>query len=583
MNRSTIESFTVGLSAAGTAAVLGVMAGLGTGGWSRPHLVVMPAGVIAAAVTGWFAHRQLHATPFRIGAAAAAILALLPEFATPTSGIGALQFTAMSLAVAVAVVGPGLLRPLTSAYPGGLIWLGLVAVALVFVRIVIGGGELGHDEAAYALKARTWLDGAPDTGWSIHRGVGQSVVAATILPFSQSPVVLRLVSVFLSLATVVAVWGLGRAMGSNRVGIMAAGVFAVSYSFLRRGAEFLTDVPSTGLLVVVALLLWLWIKWSGPGHSHLLWAAAVGAVAVYVRYQAILSLGLLAIAVGVVAWDKVRRSLAVVVGAAGFGLFLLLPHFIYAVVTTGRPWGVFEATRQAGGRRYLGEGLVDYVRDFPDLLAGPLGAVAILVGLGWFGWGLLSGADRQTSLFLMIPALGQIAVLGLVSHGEPRFVFFPVALLAIAAGLACEHLRHRISPATYRTGAVAVAMAMVISLALQGDRADRNAEARGRSIDALVQAARVVETEAGGRCGIVTGMQPQLTWLSGCPTEVFDRSDAEVGFPPGVEAFVVLAERGPRQPDGELRQDYLDLAVDEPIVIESEGSFGDVAVWRVSD
>src|SRR5690606_34550214 len=159
-------------------------------------------------------------------------------------------------------------------------------------RIVVGSGQLGHDEAAYALKARAWLYDTPHTGWSLHRGIGQSVLAAAVLPFSQSPLALRAVAVVFTLGTVVVLWLLGRDLRSSRVGLLAAAVFAVAPSFLRRGTEFLTDLPAAGLLFVVTWLLWRWLQDPKARNGHLYWAVGVGAVAYYIRYQSILALGL---------------------------------------------------------------------------------------------------------------------------------------------------------------------------------------------------------------------------------------------------------------------------------------------------
>lgn len=582
MSRSTIHSFLMGAAAVGAATVIVVMAGAAVGVWPRPHLLVAPAGVLAAAVAVFLARRDLTHVPVRVGAVAGGLAVIGSELVVGTAGFGVVQIVAGVSTVVVAAGGPGVLRPLSRPVPGSLVWLGLLGLVFVLMRIVVEGGALGHDEAAYAVKARAWVDGTPDTGWSLHRGIGQSVLAAAILPFSQSAEALRLVSVVLSVGTVVAVWGLGRTMRSNRAGLVAAGVFAVAPSFLRRGAEFLSDVPSTGLLIVVAILVWRWVSSEPARHAYLYWAVAAGAAAFYIRYQSILTLALLAIAVVVVAWDRVGESRSAIGRAAGLGILLLLPHFIFAVGTAGAPWGIILTTAGAGGREYLGEGLVDYLRDFPDLLAGQLGAVAILTALVWSVRRLANGRDRRPVLFLMVPAVGQVLILGLVSHGEPRFVFFPVALTAVAAGIAFDDLRRLVPADVYRAVAVGLVVAMIGSLGLHGDRADRNAEARAETIEALVEAARTVRAQADGPCGIVTGSLPQMTWLSGCATAGFDLRNPEVRLDPDLDRFLVLSDRGPRQPEGDLRQSYLALTEGAPTVVESDGAFGDVAVFRVA-
>src|SRR5690606_27849445 len=113
------------------------------------------------------------------------------EVVMTTGGVGTVQTVAALMAVVVAAAGPFLLMPLTRPVPDWLILVGVFAVTFALAKIVVDSGPLGHDEAVYAVKARAWLEGTPDTGWSIHRGIGQSVLAAAILPFSHSAEALR--------------------------------------------------------------------------------------------------------------------------------------------------------------------------------------------------------------------------------------------------------------------------------------------------------------------------------------------------------------------------------------------------------
>src|SRR5690606_10562467 len=504
------------------------------------------------------------ALPFRVGAIAAGTAALLLGVASG-GRFGALAVTAAAASIAVAVVGPALGRLVDTPVPKWLAVVGLAAVALVLARVVIGGGELGHDEAAYALKARAWLRGTPDTGWDLHRGIGQSVIALAVLAVRESASALRLVSVVLSIGTVVAVWALGRTMRSDRVGIFAAAMFAVAPSFLRRGAEFLSDLPSTGLLLIVTMLLWKWLTSESASDRYLFIAVAVAAAAFYIRYQSVLSLALLTVALLVVGWGRIQERGEAVATAAGLGLVLLLPHFVWATLRTGRPWGVITFTAEAGRRAYLGEGIVDYIRDLPDLLAGQLGAVALLVAVGWFVWRTLGHDDRRPALFLAIPSLGQFLALGLISHGEPRFVFFPVALMMVAAALAVDVVHARMPDWACRAGTFTVAVAVIASLGLHGARFDSYAESRGAEFATLEEAAAVIASESERQCGVITGMRPQMTWLSGCHTALYDLEEVQIRLGPEFDRFLLLSEGGPREPDEELEAAYVALASGEPV------------------
>lgn len=546
------------------------------------------AGVIAVVSLLWLDPSRIDGPGFRAGAASAGLAALGADILGGEPGLGLAQLAVAGVAMAVTVVGPGVLQVLGRPLPAWAAWVGLALVGSVLVATVIGGGSLGHDESAYALKARSWLEGTDDGGWTIHRAVVPSLVAAAVLPFSDSDAVLRMVSVLFSLLTVVAVGWFGKTVHSRRVGWMAAGLFAIAPSFLRRGAEFLTDMPATGLLLVVAVLLWKWLTERGSDRL-LLAAAAVGAVAIYTRYQAAVTLLLLAVAGTILFWPKVRTAGAVLLRAAGLGLLLLLPHFIYATATTGTPWGIFTITGEIAGRDYLGQGLVDYARAFPNLLAGELGAVAIIVAIGWGVYRLqaslhdrrLGSVDRAT-FFCLIPALGQFLFLGIVSHGEPRFMFFPVALMLVVAGIATEAIRRRVPAEAYGVAFNLLVGAMVVFLFMSGTSVDRNAEARGEGTVVLQRVASSVVDSTEGECGILTTYSPQLNWLSGCRVLELRQDRFVEPRPADVDWHLVLFDEGKRQPEGDLLDAYLEMAVGEPVLIDDPvDGIGDATIWRL--
>lgn len=580
MHPSTVVSLLSGVAASGGLA-FGVLLLVGlTGAFDPADIEFVSVGLILVAAAAAGAQRRIEPTAFRAGAGAALAVVVIWELLSGNPGFGPVQSAGAGAALAMGVVGPRILAPLTKPVSRGAIALGSALLTGILIMIVIGSGQLGHDESAYALQARSWLYGTPDSGWDLHRGIGQSVIASVVLPLTQSPLGLRAVAVVLALGSVVALWALGREMRSSRVGLLAAAVFAVAPTFLRRGTEFLTDLPAAGLLFVVTLLVWRWLVRPQASARVLYAAAGVAALAYYIRYQSILSLGLLIIAAAVSSWPRVRAGASDLGKTALLGLGLLVPHFVHSTITTGTPWGILLETAGAGGRQYLGEGIVDYAQDFPDLLAGQLGAVAIAVALGWGLSRLASRDGRRPALFLLVPALGQFLLLGLVSHGEPRLVFFPVGLLLVAAGLGLDDLRRRIPSPLYRTGTWVVVAALLTSLVVHGQRFDAYAEARADNFSVLVQAADIVISESGERCGIITGLQPQMTWLSGCETSGFPRQP-QVPFPDEIDTYLLFTEAGPRQPTGGRLAEFLDLTEGEPIEIPGEGSLGSAELWRV--
>lgn len=529
--------------------------------------------VFAGAATWGAAWRPVQGMAFRAGVVGAGLVLVLAWLSQLDDAV--LRGGAIVGGAFLVLAGPRMFEARALAKPRtwGLVGLGLLVVVLV--RIVVDGGALGHDEAAIALKARAWVEGTPDTGWSIHRGIGASVLAVPVVVFTDSAAVLRVVAVVGTIATVLAVWYLSRVVGSRRSALMAAAVYAIGYSFLRRGAEFLTDVPSTGLLVLATALLWRWLSDQEASDRVLFLSVASGVAAVYIRYQSVLTLGLLVVTAWILFRERIRHSAGTVIRAAVIGFGLVLPLLVWSTATAGVPWAPFLSAAGAGGRAFVGEGLVDYVRDFPYFLAGPLGAGAILVALGWlvvrFRTGSRpGGAGRRLPIFLVLPAVVQIVLLGLLSHGEPRFVFYPVALLVVAASVAVDELGRQASPAVRRAFVVTLTVALVVGVAEAGTRADLQAEDRAEGFAALIAAAQVAASEAEA-CALMTGHVPQVTWTTGCASFRFALDSVQIPDEVRSGGAMLIFDDGIRQPSGRLLEEYVEEARTEAILVDGDG------------
>jgi 4-amino-4-deoxy-L-arabinose transferase-like glycosyltransferase len=465
----------------------------------------------------------------------------------------------------------------------------MLFVAVALVRAILEGGPLGHDESAYALKSRAWVAGTPDTGWQLHRAPLNSILGVPIVAFTEEEVPLRLVGAFLGAGSLAAVGLVALRLGGPWSAPVAMATVGASLPFLRRSSEFLTDVPSASLLL---LIVWLVLRVADDPSANarrVMWLGPLVALAFYMRYQS--SLAIMGIAIGaLVAWPGVlrllRRELFLTTGIA---VVALVPHLIWASMVTGSPWGVVLVTRDAGGREYLGQGLVDYVRLFPKDLAGPAGAVLMAAGLAWVIWALVGrGAEstqvRRKGLFVLVVVVMSVVPLGLVSHGEPRFVFFPVWLL-IAAGSALVVALARRLPSRFLPVAVAVAALMWLPLFTETvRRADRNAEARGETFAVVEEASDFIEFDEAGSCGVLTTYQPQVTWYSTCWTELFrpGHEDLGVGELQGDRLYALLFVNGKREPVGEERQAYVELGPTQVIPARNE-AIGDATVVDISE
>jgi hypothetical protein len=472
------------------------------------------------------------------------------------------------------------------------VFMGVLLVAgIALVRAVIEGGALGHDESAYAVKTRGWLTGFPATGWQIHRAPLLSVLAVPVVAFTESEVAIRLVTVVLSLGALAAVWLLGRQIGGSWTGVLSAAVVGVSYPFMRRGSEFLTDVGAAGLLLLVVWVVLRVVQDPKSRGREAIWLGPLVALAFYMRYQS--ALAVIGIAIATLAvWPRVvsqlRRPLA---RAAGIAVIAIVPHLIWATAATGSPLGVIQETQGAAGREFIGEGLVDYADAFREGLAGPLGAVLLTAAFAWILWSVVAGRsddDAHLAWFVTIVAVVSVVPLGLVAHGETRFVFFPVWLLICLGSHAVVRLATRL-PAPYVSVAVGVVMILWLPLASETlNRADRNAESRGDNFAVIVEASNWIQGDAQGDCGVLTTYEPQVNWYSTCATAFMFRdveasmdeleADADLSDP---DLYALLFEGGKRQPTGEAAQAYLDLGPHK-LIVSSGGGIGDATIVEIS-
>ena len=239
--------------------------------------------------------------------------------------------------------------------------------------------HFAHEEAVYANKARSWSDGAPDAGWGLYRPVGLPGLGSLTLALHDDVGALRAVALLLALFTLAVVYGVAAQWTSRRRAVVVMLLVLSGLGFLRRLPEFLNDIGSTGLLLIVVFLL---VRAQEKERSRaLLVLPFVTLAAFYLRYGVVGKL--LAITVAAViaygprAWLAQGRRLGF---AAAVLILGLLPHFLYAARSTGSPLGIiFWATDQAE-RRFMGDGLLYYVVIFPYRLAGDLGAVVMVAG-----------------------------------------------------------------------------------------------------------------------------------------------------------------------------------------------------------
>lgn len=539
-----------------------------------------PAFLVAAAAAGLVV---LMSPGLRVAEATGAAVAGLAAIGSGLrSGFGALEWSmAAGAAVAIAWSLTGSRLPAVNWGRARWAWPLIPVLLFVLVPLVIDGGTLGHDEAAYGVKAKQWLYDTPGSGWSPHRGIAMSLYGYLVLDAGGGEAGLRLIGLLGVLTLAVAVWLLANRLAGARVAAVSSLAVVAGPAMLRRSTEYLSDIPSAALLVVCAWIVWCELGERDAPSYRLLWVLAPAWLAFYLRYQSALSLGLIGLIAAILWWPKIRSRPGPVITLIGIGLIGLIPHFIQSVDLRGSPWGILTFTGDIAGRAFIGEGLVDYARDGLWPLAGFVGPLAVAGSVaGLVGYWKLEMV-RVRLLFLMVPAVLQVLALGLLSHGEPRFVFFPLALIVIAATIAVERWARERSRSWAPAVAAAMAVLVVGSFAISSVDARRSVANRADRNRTIEESALLVAAEASeDACSVLTTFSPQMTYYSECETDTFRPSvepSVAVADLPGEHRFMALLENGLRQPEGDRLAAYQALTTGPPTVVEG---VLDVEVYR---
>jgi hypothetical protein len=479
---------------------------------------------------------------------------------------------------------------------GELVLLGLILLlfGLVVVRLILVNPVFGFDESIYALTARWWIEGTPNSGWAAHRPPGISVLGILGLPFGTLEAPFRVIGLLSGLGALVACWRLGRELAGPAAGLIAALCVATILDLQLNAAAFLTDVPSAALVVVLMLVAWRrFTSPAGPvADRAVLLLAPIAAVTFYIRYGAAVPIAFLVLATMLLWPRRVARMWRPLLVTAVLLLVLLAPHLIYAT-SLGSPWSIVLGSRNLAAPAYVGQALEIYVGQFFSTVAGPIAGGVAAIGLIAATWQIARRPrpERATRLylFLLIPALGSGLLLGLLTLPQTRYVYVPIMLLVIAGAVGLAASWRRL-PAVLHIGSAALAAAIVSVVVLNvGSSMIASQAAYARTQRDVVVAAERIRADALAHspdgdpdCSVLTYLVPEVTWYSGCSAVHFDypavagRETLLSG--PNRYLMLVTGAPGVRQPQGAMLEDYLRLVDSEPIAVVRDLSSGRVAV-----
>ena len=388
---------------------------------------------------------------------------------------------------------------------------GLVAWIASAAIVWFAASPLGHDEAQYALSAQDILAGT-EARW-FYLSSGMSVVSVLGVIAGHGEMAVRFPAVLLGIGFIVAAGALAWRTYGAMTGAWTIAVLAGLRVFAGNAAELLSDLPATAFLIAGTLVMIEEVakRDDGPRWRVLLAAPALAA-ALYLRYASCVPIALLGLAVVAFGFRSIAKRPLPIVATAALFLALLVPHLITAVRETGSPLGILLASKGVPGQTWIAQGLATYVTSNPISYYGLLSPLVLLPGLA----APVVFRDRAT-LILWSVAITDIVALGLISHAQPRYIFFGLTLLVI---LGIEVIRRLIESRPPIVIAAATAVAVSWILVVRGQL--RRDAYRLETTQAIRAAAAAIRTDAGGSpCFVVGDQFTQLEWYSGCTSAHF--------------------------------------------------------------
>ncbi len=456
--------------------------------------------------------------------------------------------------------------------------LGLVAIALV--RCILVDSPLGHDESVYAVAARGLLQGTPTTGWGLHRPVGMTILAAVGYLLDGSEWALRLLPSVLGLAFFFYLFRLGRIVAGPIPALGALATLATSQHLLRRCSELLSDAGSSVLVFALLHVAVIELENERGPTRRLILCAPLGAGAFYLRYG--VSLGLVAAGISaILVWrGEVLRAWRIVAATLVTFLLLVTPFAIWSKLESGSILGILRLSGSAAGREYLGQGLSDYWQMLIHRSLGLPLTVAVVVGFGVGLWGLLRNKHSRSSRFLFLFAVLQVAFVGLVSHGEPRYVFLGIGILTIFGVQAVINAL----PSSYLRPACPIVVLGFLGFHLHASHiATRRVTRLAQARRVLVDSSQWIRDSArGSRCTVYTAYLPQITWYTSCESKTIDQLQGTLPTSRTQSTYLLLFDKGKRQPTRESIVAW-GVSIESPVAVidDVDGTIGSARVFEL--
>ncbi len=466
----------------------------------------------------------------------------------------------------------------------------IASYLIICIMALAERSALGHDESVYALRSRDLLDGWTHLSgnyWRDYRAPGLPLLLSAVgRAIGTHVTTARFVVVLLGLVIMVATAVIGARLRSWTVGVVAAALLVVTYSFVVTSTTLLADAPGAAFsMIAVAAYL------ADLRRGRLRWCFVITPVAAFAatlsRFGAPLMLAAGLLAAAVIWAPDIMRARQWRLAAQSVGLAALTATAAAVVVLT--PVFSLDGVSPTKANRVLVErngftastGLADLgavINPWSDanvhLWSPP---VAIIFAIGVVASIVAAAVDRsRTRIVLFGMFAGTFSTLAVsmsVGLVVPNYIVLTIPFWALAAAAGWDWLAASVTAAlpSQRATRPVLLAAAAVAFVLLANGTSHDVVERHQSFEASgqnIRSAAIATGDAlGDSCVLVARYTPQAGYYSGCLMAPFQEWEGipapeslaraiitpidrgHLGDPPYPPIAVMLVEGVNRQPD----------------------------------
>lgn len=315
-------------------------------------------------------------------------------------------------------------------------------IVRLYFFILVKNQPLWWDEAEYLNMAKHWAFGVEHLRYDVVRPVLFSLVTALLFKISFTEFLPRIFMLFLSVASVIGVYYLGKEVYDKKVGLIACFMMSVFYLNLFLSYRLQMDIPSLTFFTFSGLFFYKYFK-NNENHKALYLASAL--IAIGTMFKQNTAFLLLAIGIYLLITEKLSflKKKEIWIGGLIF-LVVLSPYIIWG----NMKFGGFVLTKGQGAVSppdLLSIGfnnLYTYLISFPFYISWIFLLIFILGILSMYksflGFDILikkGDKNLKRDLFLILILITPVILISfLINHSEERYVINAFPTIFIISG-----------------------------------------------------------------------------------------------------------------------------------------------------